>query len=69
MNRRPTLLLKSMRRLGAASLVVTLGACAACPRTVEPGVPTELQHSWELSFNQGNAKAVADLTPLLLHSC
>lgn len=69
MNRRPTLLLKSMRRLGAASLVVTLAACAACPRTVEPGVPTELKHSWELSFNQGNAKAVADLTPLLLHSC
>ena len=51
-----------MRRyLGAACLVVALAACAARPRTVEPGVPPELKHSWEVSFNQGNAKGVADL--------
>ena len=51
-----------MRRyLGAACLLVALAACAARPRTVEPGVPPELKHSWEVSFNQGNAKAVADL--------
>lgn len=31
------------------------------PRTVEPGVPPELKHSWEVSFNRGDAKAVADL--------
>jgi uncharacterized protein (TIGR02246 family) len=43
------------------TLVVALAACAARPRTVEPGVPPELKHSWESSFNQGNAKAVADL--------
>jgi uncharacterized protein (TIGR02246 family) len=28
---------------------------------MEPGVPPELKHSWEVSFNQGDAKAVADL--------
>jgi uncharacterized protein (TIGR02246 family) len=51
-----------MRRyLGAACLLVALAACAARPRTVEPGVPPELKHSWEVSFNQGDAKAVADL--------
>jgi uncharacterized protein (TIGR02246 family) len=55
------LLLESMRCLGAAALAVSLAACAARPRTVEPGVPPELKHSWESSFNQGNAKAVADL--------
>jgi uncharacterized protein (TIGR02246 family) len=51
----------SRRCLGAACLVVSLAACAAPPRVVEPGVPPQLKHSWELSFNQGNAKAVADL--------
>jgi uncharacterized protein (TIGR02246 family) len=41
--------------------MVSLAACVVSPRVVEPGVPTELKHSWELSFNKGNAKAVADL--------
>jgi uncharacterized protein (TIGR02246 family) len=52
---------QSIQCLGAVSLAVSLAACVARPRTVEPGVPPELKHSWELSFNQGNAKAVADL--------
>jgi uncharacterized protein (TIGR02246 family) len=52
---------KSIQCLGAVSLVVSLAACVVRPQTVEPGVPPELKHSWELSFNQGNAKAVADL--------
>ena len=55
------LLLKSIRCLGAACLMVSLAACVFGPRVVEPGIPPELKHSWELSFNQGNAKAVADL--------
>jgi len=38
-----------------------LTACVVSPRTAEPGVPPQLKHSWEVSFNQGNAKAVADL--------
>jgi uncharacterized protein (TIGR02246 family) len=61
MRRRSALLLETMRCLGSACLMVSLAACAASPRTAEPGVPPELKHSWELSFNQGNAKAVAAL--------
>jgi uncharacterized protein (TIGR02246 family) len=53
--------LKSIRSVGVACLVTSLAACAVSPRVVEPGVPPELKHSWEVSFNQGNAKAVADL--------
>jgi len=53
--------LKSIKCLAAACLLVSLAACVAGPRVAEPGVPPELKHSWELSFNRGNAKAVADL--------
>jgi uncharacterized protein (TIGR02246 family) len=56
-----THLLRSIRCLGAVCLMASLAACVASPRVVEPGVPPELKHSWEVSFNQGNAKAVADL--------
>jgi uncharacterized protein (TIGR02246 family) len=45
----------------AAPLMLSLAACTAGPRTVEPGVPPEIKHSWEVLFNQGNAKAIADL--------
>ena len=61
MRRESSLGLKSIRCFGALSLVVALAACAGRPRTVEPGVPPELKHSWEVFFNQGNAKAVANL--------
>jgi uncharacterized protein (TIGR02246 family) len=61
MRRIPVCLLKSIPLLAAASLTVSLGACAAGPRTVEPGVPPQIKHSWEVLFNQGNANAVADL--------
>ena len=61
MRRVPECLLRSMLLLAAASLTVSLGASAAGPRTVEPGVPPQIKHSWEVLFNQGNANAVADL--------
>lgn len=54
-------LFKSILGLGVAYLMVSLTACVTGPRIIEPGIPPELKHSWELSFNQGNAKAVADL--------
>jgi uncharacterized protein (TIGR02246 family) len=54
-------ILELIRRLGLACLMTSLTACVASPRVVEPGVPPELKHSWEVFFNQGNAKAVADL--------
>ena len=54
-------LLRSIPLLAAASLTVSLGACTTAPRTVEPGVPPQIKHSWEVLFNQGNANAVADL--------
>jgi uncharacterized protein (TIGR02246 family) len=57
----PECLLKSILLLAAASLTVSLDACAVGPRTVEPGVPPQIKHSWEVLFNQGNANAVAEL--------
>ena len=61
MRRGTTQLLKSILCLGAACLMVSLAACVVRTRVVEPGVPPEIKHLWEVSFNQGNAKAVADL--------
>jgi len=61
MSRESTQALKSILCLGAACLMGSLAACAVGPRAVEPGVPPDIKHSWEVSFNQGNAKSVADL--------
>jgi uncharacterized protein (TIGR02246 family) len=45
-----------------ASLGPVLALLAACqPQVVSPGVSPELKHSWEVSFNKGDAAAVAKL--------
>jgi ketosteroid isomerase-like protein len=61
-----------MRRLGSGSptagrffvtacLALVLAACMPAPSTTSPGVSPELKHSWEVSFNRGDASAVAAL--------
>jgi ketosteroid isomerase-like protein len=47
------------RLLCALSVVLALNACGDA--VVSPGVPVELKHSWEVSFNRGDAAAVAAL--------
>ena len=47
------------RLLCAIGVVLALTACG--DSVVSPGVPVELKHSWEVSFNQGNSAAVAAL--------
>jgi ketosteroid isomerase-like protein len=49
------------RFLGAACLTLMLGACVQATRTISPGVPSELKHSWEESFNKGDVDGVAAL--------
>jgi uncharacterized protein (TIGR02246 family) len=46
-----------------AAIVACLAVLAACApeRSVSPGVPPELKHSWEVNFNRGDAAAVAAL--------
>jgi ketosteroid isomerase-like protein len=47
------------RLLCALGVLLALTACGA--PVVSPGVPVELKHSWEVSFNQGDSAAVAAL--------
>ena len=47
------------RLLCAFAMILALAACG--DSVVSPGVPVELKHSWEVSFNQGNSAAVAAL--------
>jgi len=47
------------RLLCAIGVIFALTACG--DSVVSPGVPVELKHSWEVSFNQGNSAAVAAL--------
>ena len=55
----------SARHAALGRLLCTVGmtlALTACgDSVVTPGVPVELKHSWEVSFNQGNSAAVAAL--------
>ena len=43
----------------AIGVILALSACG--DSVVSPGVPVELKHSWEVSFNQGDSTAVAAL--------
>jgi uncharacterized protein (TIGR02246 family) len=52
---------KKIVMLGLVSLMTGLSACTRSSRTVTPGVPPELKHSWEVSFNRGDAAGVAAL--------
>jgi uncharacterized protein (TIGR02246 family) len=52
----------SMRRLSkTVPIGVLLSACNPSPALISPGVPPELKHSWEVSFNKGDAASVAAL--------
>lgn len=51
----------SVRSYTAALIACLLAACKPTPTIVSPGVPPELKHSWEVSFNRGDAAAVAAL--------
>jgi ketosteroid isomerase-like protein len=50
-------LLSITRFLGALSFTLSLSACM----TTSPGVSPELKHSWEVSFNRGDANAITAL--------
>ena len=62
---RPRLVAMKARHAALGRLLCTIGvilALTACgDSVVTPGVPVELKHSWEVSFNQGNSAAVAAL--------
>lgn len=45
--------------LGALASLALLTGCG-CPITT-PGMPPELKHSWEVSFNRGDSASVASL--------
>jgi ketosteroid isomerase-like protein len=47
------------RLVCAFGVILALTACG--DSVVSPGVPVELKHSWEVSFNQGDSAAVAAL--------
>jgi uncharacterized protein (TIGR02246 family) len=47
------------RLLCTIGVILALTACG--DSVVSPGVPVELKHSWEVSFNQGDSAAVAAL--------
>lgn len=49
------------RFFGTACFALALGACVSVPGTITPGVSPQLKHSWEVSFNRGDAAAVAAL--------
>jgi len=49
------------RLLRAPYLTLLITACAPLRTTINPGVSPEVEHSWEVSFNQGDTNAVAAL--------